>query len=295
MITSETYRNEYAGNDSATTFAYSWPVQAKTEILATLVAADGTETTLTVDIDYTVNGVADDDDANWTITYPVSGDPLASGETLVLTPKLPLKQETDFENQGGFFADTHEKALDRLTLIAQQLKEKMDRAVVVPIGSDDDPADYLTNIEASEATAVAAAATATTQAGIATTKAGEASDSADAAAVSAGSVSLGYRALTLTNANVTLTRTTDKRVQDFSGTLSGPVVVNLSRTGATEGVEFFVRLSGVVVTAVNTLTVQENGAGSLVAFTEAYTVTGCLHFVYSGTAWALINRNVIES
>lgn len=105
----------------------------------------------------------------------------------------------------------------------------------------------------------------------------------------------GCTSTVLSNVNQTLTRGTSTPFQKYSGTLSGAVVVNLSRTGAISGDEFKVDLSALVTTAVNTLTFQENGAGSLEIFNTANTVTGFVHFVYDGSAWIIFTQNVTLS
>lgn len=99
----------------------------------------------------------------------------------------------------------------------------------------------------------------------------------------------GYAATALTNANQTLIRGTNPKLQRYTGSLSGAVVINLSRSGAISGDEFVINLSGVVVTAVNTITFQENGSGSLLAYSESITITGEFHFVYTGAAWILFS------
>ncbi|HEX6215288.1 MAG TPA: hypothetical protein VFZ38_10740 [Vicinamibacterales bacterium] len=46
--------------------------------------------------------------------------PPANGETLTIYRLVPVTQGTDLANQGRFYPETHETALDRLTMIAQQ-------------------------------------------------------------------------------------------------------------------------------------------------------------------------------
>lgn len=97
----------------------------------------------------------------------------------------------------------------------------------------------------------------------------------------------GYTTTELATDNVTLTRSNSTRFQTFTGTLSAAVVINLSRTNAVGGDRFEVLIDGVVTTAVNTLTIQENGSGSLIVFNQAVTVNCILRFVYTGSAWIL--------
>lgn len=104
----------------------------------------------------------------------------------------------------------------------------------------------------------------------------------------------GFTTTALTNANQTLTRSSSKRIQKYTGTLTGAVVINISRTNAVAGDEFLIRIGGVVTTAVNTLTIQENGEGSLLAFSAAKTVTGTIICGFNGTSWEIILQNVTE-
>lgn len=56
-IASASYRKEYDGNDSTTVFPYDFLIFDEDHLTVTLVAADDTETTLTIATDYTVSGV----------------------------------------------------------------------------------------------------------------------------------------------------------------------------------------------------------------------------------------------
>ncbi|MFZ4696065.1 MAG: hypothetical protein ACOYMV_13150 [Verrucomicrobiia bacterium] len=160
MITAETYRSQFEGNGVAIEFAFGFPVRDKDHVLVTKTVA-GVDTTLVVDVDYTVNGVDSADPADWSIAYPISGDPLASGELLTIVPNLPLKQLTDFGNQAAFFAKNHERAFDYLTLLSQQNREILDRCVRLPVGTDEDAADVLATLDSAIAAASLSAATST--------------------------------------------------------------------------------------------------------------------------------------
>lgn len=105
----------------------------------------------------------------------------------------------------------------------------------------------------------------------------------------------GYTANVLTNTNYTLQAGTSKNNQAFSGALSGAVIINASRTSATEGDEFFLILNGPIVTAANTLTIRENGAGSLLLWNSTETLNGIVILVYTGSAWVIKSSNVVSS
>jgi hypothetical protein len=267
----------YIGNGVTTTFAYGIPVLAKTELIVTLTEiATEDETTLIVDTDYTVNGVGSDDDADWDITYPVSGSPMASTHRLVITPNIPLLQETDFANNGGFLPENHTAAFDRLTVIAQQQQAELDRAVKVTVGSTTDPNDLIADLEDAADAASSASAVAS-------------------AAVAALGLGNAYASTTLTSGTTTLTFATSAIYERFTGTLSGAAIINLSRTGAVAGAKFELVLGSVVTTASNTLTIRENGAGSLVTLDTAHTVNGKVELIYTGSAWILWWKDLIKT
>jgi hypothetical protein len=80
------------------------------------------------------------------LTYPVSGDPLAPGKKLTVFRKLPLVQPTDLENGDTFFAETIEYTFDWLEMQIQELKEELDRALKVPLSSDRTPEEVMAEI-----------------------------------------------------------------------------------------------------------------------------------------------------
>lgn len=104
----------------------------------------------------------------------------------------------------------------------------------------------------------------------------------------------GYRTLALTNANVTLVRGTDKRNQEFGGTLTGAVVINLSRASAVAGDPFDIHLNAVITTPTFTLTIQENGTGALRTFNLSKSLTGLIMARYDGSAWKLTLVSVTQ-
>jgi len=124
-------RNQYQGNDSTTEFAYQFEILEADDLIVILTDTNvdpQTSTVLTLNTDYTVSGVGETTGGN--VTYPMSGDELATGELLTILRKTDLDQLTDFDNQGGYFADSIEDAVDKLTLIVQDHEEALNRAVL---------------------------------------------------------------------------------------------------------------------------------------------------------------------
>ena len=119
-------KNIYVGNGSTTQFPITFDVNTEhPEYIHVYLTNDDNITTETEN--FTVNLTAK------TVTYPKEGQPLATGKKLVIMRELPLQQLLDLINQGDFFADDIEQAFDDLTMITQQLSEKLSRAMVFSV------------------------------------------------------------------------------------------------------------------------------------------------------------------
>lgn len=119
-------KNIYVGNGSTTQFPITFDVNTEhPEYIHVYLTNDDNITTETEN--FTVNLTAK------TVTYPKEGQPLAPGKKLVIMRELPLQQLLDLINQGDFFADDIEQAFDDLTMITQQLSEKLARAMVFSV------------------------------------------------------------------------------------------------------------------------------------------------------------------
>lgn len=115
-VSSNDSRETYSGDGSTTVFAYTFRILDEDHIRVTLRDTNGNDTVQTITTEYTVSGVGESSGGNITmVTAP------ASGETLVLDRDVPFDQNVDYTEGGDFPAETHEEALDKLTMIAQQL------------------------------------------------------------------------------------------------------------------------------------------------------------------------------
>ena len=56
-------------------------------------------------------------------------EPLSAGHKMTIISAMAVMQPMVFTNQGGFFPDLLNEALDRLTIYAQQLEEKQNRSI----------------------------------------------------------------------------------------------------------------------------------------------------------------------
>lgn len=126
----------YLGNDSATSFPFSFKVFSTSDIELTRTDADGITYILTLDVDYSITlNVDQESDPGGTITYPLSGDPLASGDSLVGVGALPYDQTFSFPPGGQYRAQSHETAFDRTVAQIQQLAEELGRSLTLPVSA----------------------------------------------------------------------------------------------------------------------------------------------------------------
>lgn len=117
---------QYDGNGVATSFPFAFKVFEDEDLEVIVTDANGSADVLTLDVDYSVAGAGDD--SGGTVTYPISGTALASTERITIRRSIEATQETDLTNQGAFYADVIENALDRVTMLAQQVEEALSRA-----------------------------------------------------------------------------------------------------------------------------------------------------------------------
>ncbi len=146
----------YDGNDVTTSFPFSFKVFSADDVVVVLTDPAGIETTLTGSgTDYSVTLNADQDTAPGGTVEKVSA--LATGYLLTITSSVPNLQPLDLTNQGGFYPKVINAALDRVTILVQQVSEQVGRAVKTPISSGMSPDELLASIADSDANAKQAA------------------------------------------------------------------------------------------------------------------------------------------
>lgn len=135
---------------------------------------DGEKTNLTYGTDYTVSGT----------TLTVTGT-LSVGVKLVISRSTPLTQEIDWEDGQAVYTPDIEQADDKLTFIAQEFANQIDRAVKI---TNEDAAAGVTPedlrddfFEARDAAAASASAAAISESNAATSEENAASSASDAA------------------------------------------------------------------------------------------------------------------
>jgi len=146
--------HKWSGDGSTTTFAIPTTIKYTSDswLVIKLREADGTITTWTDGTQYTI--VSGDVEVE---TAPTDYTP-ASGETLHLERIVPLTQETDYTDNDPFPATPHETALDKLTMIAQQISDGLSGVNPLTVRFDptvtDSPTLVLTELAADRASKI---------------------------------------------------------------------------------------------------------------------------------------------
>ena len=132
-VSSTTTKVSASGDGATAAFAYTFKVFADADLQVIIRSSAGVEVVKTLTTHYTVSGAGDDDGG--TVTFTAGNIP-ASGETVVIRRALALTQGTDYVENDPFPAESHEAGLDRLTFLTQQLTEKIDRSLKLPVSAD---------------------------------------------------------------------------------------------------------------------------------------------------------------
>ncbi|MCM5557347.1 hypothetical protein [Pleomorphomonas sp. JP5] len=131
-IASEANRSgPYACNGATTRFPYAFKIYDEAHIRVILTDETGADATLALGTDYVVSGVGDDGGGavETALAHP-------AGRQVTLVLNVPFTQGTDLENQGAYFAETIERALDEGVQRDLQLAEEVARAFKLRASAD---------------------------------------------------------------------------------------------------------------------------------------------------------------
>lgn len=131
-ISSQTSKAAFSGNGVSTAFPLPFPYLREADIKA-LLRHEGFETPLVLGTHYSLSGAGSAQGGALVMNLPP-----ATGQTLVIYRAPAIVQEVDYVENSAFPAETHEAALDLLTMICQSLQEQLGRAVLYPVST---PAD----------------------------------------------------------------------------------------------------------------------------------------------------------
>jgi len=128
MTVSSNYTpDKYNGDGATLAFTVSNYFLADADLRVVEKSAVGVETVKALTTHYTVAGAGDE--SGGTVTMLVAP---ASGTTLTISLAMAYTQTADYVESGPFPALTHETALDRVTLLTQQVAEMSTRALKAP-------------------------------------------------------------------------------------------------------------------------------------------------------------------
>jgi microcystin-dependent protein len=126
-ISSTVIRFSFSGNGSTTAFSYPNEFFSDSDLVVILRnESTGVETTKTLTTHYTISGTKTDGIYKDGGTVTMLTAP-ATGESLIIINDPVVTQEADLVENDSLPAETVEQTLDRLTLVAQRLKDRMDR------------------------------------------------------------------------------------------------------------------------------------------------------------------------
>ena len=132
-VSNQTSKNVFVGDGATLVFAYTFRIFADADLEVTIQdtsVTPQTEITLVLNTDYTVSGADNPSGGNVTLllTGQLSSAPIVT-DNITIRRNLPFTQPTDYVENDPFPADSHEDALDRGTMIDQQIQEEVDRSL----------------------------------------------------------------------------------------------------------------------------------------------------------------------
>ncbi len=145
-VSSSTTKNSRSANGTQHSFAYDFRIFAAADLEVIVRTTAGTETIQTLDTNYIVTGAGNANGGNVLFKFNTGNAALAhhdastdhrpaNGTTVIMRRKLTLTQGTDYVENDPFPAAAHEDALDRLTMVTQQIQEEVDRSIKASTGN----------------------------------------------------------------------------------------------------------------------------------------------------------------
>jgi hypothetical protein len=136
VLTTTAKAGPYAGAGTTGPFTVPFRYFDVTHLRVVRTSTSGVESDLVFPTDFNVTKPGLPDGGNVWLASP-----LAVGERLTIVRSVPAVQQADYVAGDGFPAESHEQALDLLTMIAQQHGEQLLRAVKVPVSSSETPSE----------------------------------------------------------------------------------------------------------------------------------------------------------
>jgi hypothetical protein len=156
MTLNSTHNKELYVGSAGLVYPYTFKIWKAADLQVIRSDVAGIETVLTLDVDYTVDGVGDPNGGNVTLIGAQAVDPPSTGEKLGILRVLSITQEVDWVENDPSPSDVLEGSIDRLTAIAQQHEEEISRCMKIGITAGFEDVDP-TQLAADAAAAIAAA------------------------------------------------------------------------------------------------------------------------------------------
>lgn len=127
-VTNTTTLVATAGDGAETEFDFAFKIFAETDLVVYKKSAAGVYTLQTLTTNYTVE--FDTEAETGTVTFLVA--PVGSGGGALILRATSETQDTSFPREGLTPSKTIENAIDKLTLLVQEMQERLDRAPLQP-------------------------------------------------------------------------------------------------------------------------------------------------------------------
>jgi alpha-tubulin suppressor-like RCC1 family protein len=137
MINTSTSRVAYVAGGATTEFAVPFYFLDVTHIEVVVTDTAGVESTKVLNTDFIVSGAGSP--SGGTVTFTAAP---TAGHTVAILRNVPMTQLVDYVSGDNFPAETHEQALDKLTMIAQYLYDLLQRSLKYPT-SETNTANYI--------------------------------------------------------------------------------------------------------------------------------------------------------
>lgn len=120
------------GNGVTTVFTFQFLIPTAANLIVQILDATVSPAILTTlsSTQYTATGLGNP--AGGTVTYPLSGSPLALGQSITIIRQVPYLQLETISNQGNFYPNTVESGLDNLEMQIQQGIDSASRSIQFP-------------------------------------------------------------------------------------------------------------------------------------------------------------------
>lgn len=132
----------YQGNSSTALWTFPFIYVAAGDITVHFTASDGTVSLLDPSV-YTLTLNAVSPGNLWgiggSVLYPKTGPAIIAGQYLTVTRTIPFTQSVSISNQGAFYPQVVEQALDLLCLLIQQTQTQATFALQCPLEDQSAP------------------------------------------------------------------------------------------------------------------------------------------------------------